>query len=254
MPGQGPPPVSGPQVKASEAALSRVRSFIETGGFRPGDTLPSERDLAKRFQVSRHTLREALRVMEARGVLLSRRGSGTYIAPVSAARLRAALTDCLRSERATVHEIFQFRQLLEPQVAALAAVAATGAQIAALRALVERQAATRSDKALNEIDTRFHTLIAEATGNSILGDMTAQITRGLREIRAEHRIDDLRRDLSLQGHRVLIDALARRDADGAQAAMRDHIAGIGNMILARYDAAVRNRTGATRGPEPDPQT
>ncbi len=228
--------LSGPKVRASEAVVALVRVFIETNNFAPGDALPPERELAKSFGVSRHTLREALRIMEERGVVVSRRGSGTYIAPVTLPQLQSALLQCLQSEVRHLKEIFQFRELLEPQVAALAAAVASPEDIDRLRELVETQEKTRNQSELNELDTEFHMVIAYASGNTLLGDMISQVSRDLKKARTTHLIDKTRQDLSLAGHKAILNALCKRDPAEAEGAMRDHIFGIGDWIFNKYRA------------------
>ncbi len=222
----------GKAAKASDSTLSKVRLFIESNHYSPGDALPPERELAARFNVSRHTLREALRVMEERGILVSKRGSGTFIADFSAAGLRQALANCVSGEVAQLVEIFQFREILEPQVAALAARMSTRSDIEQLDALIAQQVATVDPGQLMEIDVSFHAVIARATGNALLCDLVEKINHALNLARAAHLIDKGRQAISIAGHRAILAAIRNGNEDEARVAMETHIQEIRGAVFA----------------------
>lgn len=214
-----------------EETASKVRLYIEANNYSPGDVLPAERLLAQEFQVSRHTLREALRVLEERGILISKRGSGTYIAPMSHAGLKQLLASCVATERDRLEEIFQFREILEPQVVALAAKMATPSHIDELESLIRQQAEATDIAQMREIDIQFHMALARATGNSILTEMVQGIHNTLGLVRSEHLISRRRQKISLAGHQMLIEAIRQRDPQMAIEAMRDHLQEIKGALL-----------------------
>ncbi|NRA87897.1 MAG: FadR family transcriptional regulator [Rhizobiales bacterium] len=151
---------STPSRPAYEEAAIKLRNYIEKNQFNPGDNLPPERKLAEQFKVSRHTLRQAFRVMEEKGILVSKRGSGTYIAPNSLIGLKQSLATCLDSETDQLNEIFEFRKILEPQVAALAAKNHKPFHVDALKNLIGQQILTIEPVQLKQIDRQFHAMIA----------------------------------------------------------------------------------------------
>lgn len=216
---------------AYEEAAIKLRNYIENQQFNPGDNLPSERKLAEQFKVSRHTLRQAFRVMEEKGILISKRGSGTYIAPNSIAGLKQSLTTCLHSETDQLKEIFEFRKILEPQVAALAAKNHKPFQIDALKTLIGRQILTTDPIQLKQIDKQFHGLIAQATGNTILAKMVEQINVAIDPVRSEHLISNKRHRISLIGHQTILNAIEKGDEKLAADAMATHITEIRDEVI-----------------------
>src|SRR2546430_13558888 len=98
-----------------EQVMVQLAAYIRGGKLKPGDRLPPERELAERMHVSRATIREALRVMQLQSLIVSRHGSGTYLAEGKAASLARAVTQF------ALHDIFEARRLLDPSMAALAA-------------------------------------------------------------------------------------------------------------------------------------
>src|SRR5215510_7143472 len=111
---------SSKKTRLYETIVAQLGQLIQEGKLCPGDRLPPERELAARLQVSRASVREALRSLELQGLLSSRQGSGTFIAAVSQEELLRAFAR-LAEEGQTLRDIFELRLLLEPPIAALAA-------------------------------------------------------------------------------------------------------------------------------------
>ncbi len=216
---------------AFETVVFEMRAYIQEEGLAPGDVLPPERELAQRFKVARHTLREAIRVLQEKGVLASRRGSGTYIMPGSEAELAAALASCVTTEKDRLFEIFQFREIVEPQIAALAAEMATPEHIAKLNGLIESQDNLSNSGDGGKIDSQFHIALAHTTGNKILADIVEKINEALAPARSTHHISPERRKRSVAGHRVIVDAIESGHADKAREAMTEHVAAIKRTVL-----------------------
>src|SRR5262249_23395810 len=111
---------SSKKTRLYETIVAQLGQLIQEGKLRPGDRLPPERELAARLQVSRASVREALRSLELQGLLSSRQGSGTFIAAIGQEELLRAFTR-LAEEGQTLRDIFELRFLLEPPIAAMAA-------------------------------------------------------------------------------------------------------------------------------------
>ena len=109
------------KTKFHEQIVDQVQALIEKGRLKHGDQLPPERELASIFKVSRHSVREAIRVLEQKKVLKTRPGSGTFIILENESSVVESLANAILREKNTLSEIFQFRELLEPQIAGLAA-------------------------------------------------------------------------------------------------------------------------------------
>lgn len=200
---------------------AQLAELIRIGELRPGDRLPPEREMALRMQVSRASIREALRVMELRGLIVSRPGAGTFIADGSAEALARSLTHL------AVEDVLELRMLLEPSIAALAARRATPEDVERLEAALrqqERQIEEGHHAA--EADVAFHAALAEATHNRAV----LRLGSALLEVLAPSRDDSLqtpqRAQLSLRSHEAILGAVKGNTPAEARSAMEEHIRGV----------------------------
>jgi GntR family transcriptional repressor for pyruvate dehydrogenase complex len=239
-------------VRTYEPVLSRLHQLVEEGTLRPGDKLPSERRIAERFGVGRSSVRDAIRILEARGMVKVRQGGGTVVQAFSSDALVSELAGTLVRKRALVQELMDVRTIIEPPLSARAAVHATPAQIEHLEEILRRQGrkVQRGERTVDE-DTEFHSEIARAAGNRVMLSVLETLVGLLTETRRRVVQDQERFRSSLEGHRLVLRAIRRRDADGAEAAMRRHIRSVEAIILKRqgrddHDDATPSR-GKRRG-------
>ncbi len=201
-----------------EEVMVNLAELIRKGQFRPGDRLPSERELVKQLSVSRTTLREALRVMQQQGLIMSKRGAGNFIANGSADELALTLNHL------ALQDIFELRMVLEPSIAALAAQRATPQDLAQLEAILQKQThQIQKQKNIAETDAAFHAALAEATHNHALQQMGATLMKVLSPSRNESLQTPRRAQLSLTSHRRILDAIKERSSLAARQAMEDHL-------------------------------
>jgi GntR family transcriptional repressor for pyruvate dehydrogenase complex len=201
-----------------EEVMVNLAELIRKGQFRPGDRLPSERELVKQLRVSRTTLREALRVMQQQGLIMSKRGAGNFIANGSADELALTLNHL------ALQDIFELRMVLEPSIAALAAQRATPQDLAQLEAILQKQThQIQKQKNIAETDAAFHAALAEATHNHALQQMGATLMKVLSPSRNESLQTPRRAQLSLTSHRRILDAIKERSSLAARQAMEDHL-------------------------------
>lgn len=223
---QGPLPRTGPLI--ADDIVRYLERLIVTGGLPPGAPLPPERALARELGVSRNALREALSRLEVLGLLERRQGSANRVSRTIP--LTATLAARLQDVSAGFDQSAEFRCVIEPQIARLAAERIDSTQLATLTSILERSAAeTDADHSVS-LDIGFHTVIAGATANPLLatlGELTASWTV---EARVFSHLDGEGRRLSHVGHTRIFDALAAHDPDGADRAMRDHLAEISEVI------------------------
>ncbi|MFA6810315.1 MAG: FadR/GntR family transcriptional regulator [Desulfoplanes sp.] len=213
--------------KLYEQLADRIRTMIEQGELCPGDRLPAERTLAQTFQVSRNSVREAIKQLEERGVLESRIGAGTYVATEDQETLVKTLAGELEKGKKKLREIFEIREILEPQIAALAAERISLQDIRLLEQLVAAQKkALGNITSFSKLDTRFHTLLTKTTRNSILAQVFEKLRKILKESRSEPLMNASRQAISIPGHEAILNALKNHDPVQAAKAMRDHIADI----------------------------
>ena len=210
----------------------QLRRFIEDGRLRAGDMLPPERELAERLGVSRGSVRDAIRTLELVGLVEPRQGEGTVVADVSADALVVPLSSMLLRKRELVGELLDVRKMLEPPLAARAAVRATPDELANLERILQRQAEkNRRGLAAVEEDAEFHYAVALMAGNSVVRRVIDVLMDLLRETRARSLQVPGRPHKSLSGHRRVLAALRQGDGPAAEAAMRRHLEEIEEMVL-----------------------
>lgn len=215
-----------------EEVARQVRKLIVDGVLEPGDLLPPERQLAERFGVSRNSVRDAIRVLELTGLVVARQGEGNVVADVSTETLVAPIALLLLRKRKLVGELLEVRKLLEPALAARAAVHASDEQIARLEAILRRQRdkAVRGETTIDE-DSEFHYAIALAAQNSVVLKLLDLLMDLLRETRARSLQVEGRLERSLAGHRRVLEAIKRRDPAAAERAVRQHLEEIETIVL-----------------------
>ena len=204
--------------------VGQVQGFIQAGLLKPGDRLPAERELAERLQVSRSSLREAMRALELQGLVVSRPGAGTFVSTDSLDTLNAIIVSSLTGARNTLNNIFEVRHLLEPQIAALAAERATQEDTQRMADALEQQERqlARGETGV-EGDTAFHFAVVQATQNWALVQVMSTISDILRQSRDQSLQTPGRPQRSLASHKQMLDMIQERDVEGAMSAMEHHI-------------------------------
>lgn len=222
--------------KIHDTITDQLRKLIREGRLNPGDRLPPERQLAKIFRVSRASVRDALRGLEVMGFIESRQGNGTYVAKVDAESLATPLAVAVTSQIDAPIELMDFRIMLEPAVAALAAEKATEDDIRELRSVVtkQREAFTRDERGV-ELDAAFHYSVAQVTRNGVVVRVMDLTVSLLRVSLANQMRDEDRAIFSLQGHERILSAIERHDPQAASLEMRSHLEGVRSRMLAFLD-------------------
>ena len=221
-----------PRTKLYQKVVKQVQDIIRDGLLRPGDMLPPERELAERLHVSRGSLREAILALESMGLVEPRHGEGTIVRDLSAAPLVNQLSVMLVQKRALVGELLEFRLMVEPTLAARAAANATEEEITHLEEILSRQQAKidRGELAIEE-DSKFHYAIAQAARNSVVLKVLDVFMDYLRDSRELSLQVEGRPQKSLNSHRRILNAIARKNPAAAEKAMRRHITTIEGLLL-----------------------
>ena len=220
------------KTKLHEQIVDQVQLLIENGRLKHGDQLPPERELAGIFKVSRHTVREAIRILEQKNILKSRPGSGTYIILEDESSVVEFLAKAIFKEKNTLAEIFQFRELLEPQIAGLAAKNATPKDISILEEILEKQKKELGNLNVSKaLDEKFHLALAKATGNSVLLQVSELFGHILLQSRHEHSQSPYRNKLSIQGHKKILDAIKSGDSKASNELMAGHLQAIRKLVI-----------------------
>jgi GntR family transcriptional repressor for pyruvate dehydrogenase complex len=220
------------RARAYELVVERVEEQILAGALKVGDRLPGERDLAARLQVSRAAVREAMRTLEAQGVVRAGVGSGPDAGTVVSALPSEALTRVLRLHVALANfpldDVVAARVMLERSSASLAAAHATDETLAAITEPLSAMEAQLDRLSFNDLDTAFHIAVAEAGGNRLVADMTIAIREAMRApiLRELEQLGDRWPDVRARlvaEHRAVADAIGAGQADRAADLMEEHI-------------------------------
>jgi len=191
---------------------------------RPGDRLPSERELGEQFGVSRTVIREAVRSLAAKGVIEVRSGSGLRVAAVGATNVTESMSLFLRhSSDLGYPKVHEVRTILEVEIARLAAERASDEDVAVLTEICERMEAAIDDVAAAALlDVEFHRAIARSTHNELFLVLLDAIGDALLEVRRENlSVGSGAETIAL--HRRILERIAAHDPDGACAAMKEHL-------------------------------
>ena len=212
----------------TDEAISQIKAMISAGELRPGDRLPPEKELGERLGLSRSSLREAVKALEAVGVLAVRRGDGTYVTSLRPEMLLGALSFVADVHQdASVLEMLAVRRVLEPEAVVLATERAGADDIARLRGLLAEVGEHTAVDDLVAHDLVFHRSLCELSGNDYLTSLLdslsgrtlrARVWRGLTEQGAVER--------TLSEHRAIVDAVEARDPALVRAQVTVHVSGV----------------------------
>lgn len=220
------------RMRLHEEIVGQIRSLIKAGELKSGDKLPPERRLSELFGVSRHCVREAIRALEQQRLLVCRLGDGTYVLESSEENLVEPFAALIEQRRDKLREILEFRRILEPQIAALAATNATEADVQHMReALARHRVDIEAGGTGADADGEFHLMIARAAHNSILEEVLVRLHDILTESRDSTLQTPRRREWAVLTHDRIMRAIEQRDAPGASRAMQEHIMRIEEIIL-----------------------
>jgi DNA-binding FadR family transcriptional regulator len=232
-----------------QQVAEKLASAIAAGDYPPGTRLPAERKLAERFEVSRPTVREAIIALELAGCVEVKGGSGVYVVDADVGAFTATESDI------GPFEILQARIMFEGEAAGLAARQMSEQELENLEQILQEMVAENAADSHTEIaDEKFHLHIARGTHNDAVvsvcehlwqlrnsSSISARILEKVRQTGSKPRIDE---------HRKILDALKRRDANGARNAMRDHLQRVVQQLLDASEAealeAARREVNAAR--------
>ena len=208
-----------------EQIVDQIESRIVAGEIKVGDQLPSERELAEQFMVSRIAVREAVKSLRQKGLVEIRPGRGTFVTNGTPGAVRHSLDMLMKFGSAKgSSELVEVREILEPEIAALAATRITDEHIAAMIKAVEiMETALNDAEIFVEADLDFHIALAKATQNPIILILINSIIDLLREQRK--RTGNVSGGLARgqYHHKKILGAIIQRDSQAARQAMQDHL-------------------------------
>ena len=219
------------KVKITETVTNELLTLIRNGTFATGQRLPPERELSLKFGISRASLRDAFRQLELLGHLEIRQGDGTYVRAPTSDTISTPFRGLLSGSPQAALDLLEFRLILEPEVAALAAKRATPEHATSFERLLEQQRRVAAQGLrISKEDLEFHHLIAQIAGNTVI----LQVLTTLRSLLGELRVTALAGrlpDLTIVQHERIALAILGNNPTEARATMLDHL----NAVAATND-------------------
>lgn len=205
-------------------AVQRIETMVREGGFAPGDKLPPAREMCEDLGVSRTILREALRVVESKGLISIQAGKGVFVADHDLNVLDDRVDSLVASGKVEIVDLIQARHFLEPGIAHIAAIRATSSDIQnleeSLKGMIDN---LEAGDAFMQADQNFHLLLARATNNPILYMMAKTMTECLSVFRKTIYEVEGAPAKAVQRHQDILNAVKGRDSHMAYQAMENHI-------------------------------
>src|SRR6266853_1283582 len=208
-----------------EQIVQQIEESVLKGALKEGDQLPAERELAQQFGVSRTAVREAIKALHEKGLVVPFPGRGTFVTNGDSNSMRQSLDRILKSGQPDgAAHLVEFREILEPEIAALAAARADDQDLATMREAVSVMDNARRDAdAFIEADLDFHLALAEAAANPFILSLIDSIVGLLREQRLRIFYVDGGPERGQILHNRIREAMERRDSRGAREAMQAHL-------------------------------
>ncbi len=228
--------------RLSEYIENHIRELILKGKLKSGDKLPPEREIAKQFGVSVVTVREALRGLEAFGLIQKKRqqGGGTFVSSVRLSSIKIALHNFLSSRNFSYNHLAEVRRIIEPTMVRLAASRITSQELEAIESNIKycekhiKKAKNFSEKEFFDIEEKnveFHRMLAEATKNPILALTIDYIMDFTLSFKKSVLTPDIKFSSDIiNGHLDIFDSLKNRDEEGAETAMIAHLKELGALL------------------------
>jgi len=213
------------ELSLTERAQQQLEDLIVSGSLKPGDHFPSESHVGKMLGVSRTVVREAMRLLSAKGLVEARGGSGIYVRELNSSMIRDPIDLLLRCRAIKVEDIVEVRAVIEVHLAGLAAQHATSEDIAAMEeAIAQLHNAKLEPLEYAEIDIAFHTHLAVAAGNPLFGILSQSINAVMVDpIRFAFQRRDSARNDAIREHRRILDQVKARNPEGARKAMAESL-------------------------------
>ncbi len=218
------------KAKLIDIVTNKIRDEILGGSYMAGDKLPPEREFVDQLQVSRIVVREALRRLEATGLLTVKRGSGMFVADHNSTALHDAFSLILKIQKVDALEVIRAGLTIEPAMTELAARNRTAEHISALRTNISKsEELIKSGQSSNNNNREFHRIVAAATQNKVLRLALEAILHVLSVVHGPYGVPTCGDD-ALIWHRKIMEAIENEKPQQAARLMRDHIAEVQKSV------------------------
>lgn len=224
------------KIKTYQVVVNQIKENFLNGAYKPGDKLPTERELASLFSVSRTSVREALRKLEIKGLIEIKQGSGIFIKALDFHIPREEITSpIMNAEKKLIYEMLELRRVLEVECAYLASQRATSEDLERIREALEMMGRAKNDMEQGlHADLSFHSNIVRASHNSIFLQLMESLDERMKEtiqVTRKYRLADPgRMQDTVDEHKEIYLAIATGEANQAKLLMEKHISQIRKEI------------------------
>lgn len=212
--------------KVYECVVKQIKLMINMGALKKGDKLPTEREMAEQLQVSRASVREALRALEVIGLTESRQGAGNFIKESFEGALFEPLSIMFTIENSTGDDIYEIREILELETVKLAAVRINEEELMTMKEAVEEMMNCDDEDRNIELDKKFHYTIAKASRNMLIINflqvISELIDEFIKDSRSKILVEKNNRHRLMNIHYSIYEALNDRNPDKAYKCMKEH--------------------------------
>ncbi|MBR0139368.1 MAG: FadR family transcriptional regulator [Firmicutes bacterium] len=212
-----------PNKTNTDLVSEQLQELILGRHYPPGSRLPIEADLAAKFRVSRSTIREALKGLQASGILVSTAGKGTFVSDTALMSIQLSRFNKMLISTEQVKDLVELRYALEPEMARIAALRRTDKDIDAMRSCIDSMRTTEDRDVLLQYGHDFHRAVCKSTHNSMMTALHYSISNQLLMLR---RMDFLTLEVYLSGideHQSILDAIIDGDGERAEMMMKKHL-------------------------------
>lgn len=219
--------------------IRQIKNLLSEGQLKPGDRLPSERQLAERFGVGRTHVRDAIKKLEFYGIIRTYPQSGSVIAGLEASAMEGLITDILKLDNYDLYSLVETRFLLETDGARLCAMRRSEENMAEIERAADNyeKRIEQSGGSAVEEDLAFHRAVAEGSKNMVLKSLLMTIMPDIMTNYTKYKVCDsnVKTSKAVIEHRQLVDAIRRQDSDEAQEIMKEHLRGVMNFAKSQQD-------------------
>ena len=219
-------------VRLYESAIEQIIGLVKRSELKPGDKLPSERELAEKLSISRNSLREAFRVLESRGLIKSKAGGGRYIREIRKNGHNSTENIILSLEKSSILELLEAREMFEVKIAKIAAQRATPEDIKLIEMVLNKMKKKEElkDEKKTESDTEFHLAIASTSHNFVFVNIIKLHLDLLKETRGKTWQIPGRREKQYQEHQAILQAIREHNSKKAGEAMLTHLKNVEGVV------------------------
>ena len=208
----------------TELVVQRIKELLTRGELKAGSRLPPERELAEMLNISRPSLRTALKALSVMGIIRAKPGAGTYIAESLPEVFTEPMHFMTLINNTSAEELFEARRIIEAGLAELAAKRARPEDLQALQAEIDAMRASMNDpESFLKHDVRFHQAMARAADNKLMSGVMDTIAHLLYHIRRQSISEARDFEIALKGHVKILEAIDRHDSQKAKEMLSTHL-------------------------------